>query len=146
MFASQCKECDGRLVIDILLTARRYDLDTGILINEDGVKDVKVLPDYLIFSCSKCGYSEKRSFEELKEILKLDILQMLLSVRQKAVYKNIDRSKILEENGISYCGLCYGVLDGDDSKFANVLFDEGERAYFKDMKEKQIKLIAELRK
>ena len=79
------------------------------------------MPDYLIFSCPKCGYFEKKSFDELKEVLKLSVLQSLLDLRQEIAYKNIDRSKISEENGISYCGLCYGLLDGDGYCYNDVI-------------------------
>jgi len=113
MFEYKCEKCGGLLIDDILATAQFYDKETSILIDEDGNGQPGLLPDYMIFRCQKCGYKEKRSFEQVKLDLKLTYLHALLRTRQLDAYEGLDRSNLKEENGMSYCGICPGPVEGD---------------------------------
>lgn len=121
MFSSKCKKCDGRLANDILITAKSYSKDVGVLIDKDGNSDISLLPEYLVFSCPKCGYIEKVTFVDVQNVLKESFMRALLRARNEEVYIELDKSKILEENGINYCGICPGVLEGDGYCYNDVI-------------------------
>jgi len=115
MFSNKCKKCGGMLIMDTLATVRLYHLSVDIIIDEEKeISDIDLLPEYLVFLCHKCGYSEKRTFEDIRIDLKTTLMQKILKLRQQESYKLIDKSKIHEENGISFCGICEGHSGCDD--------------------------------
>jgi len=111
MIETKCKKCGFRLALDIFHTAKKYNLDVDILINEDGKLALENLPDYYIFVCGKCGNTKKYSFEEVQLKFKTIVIETILNSRQQDSYMYLDSSKIQEENGISYCGMCLGPFD-----------------------------------
>lgn len=113
MFESTCKECGNHIFLDILSTAMSYNNETTILIDTEGNPTIENLPNYAILDCPRCGNREKKTFDELIALLKEVILKSMLTTRQVDSYEGIDKSKLREESGMSYCGMCPGPFDAD---------------------------------
>ena len=120
MFSFKCEKCGNRMVNDAFITVKNYDFDVDAIINKEGKADTNLLPDYLVFICKRCGNMEKTTFEEVQLRLKESFMKILLRVRFEEASLSVDKSKILEENGIDYCGKCPGPLDGDGYCFKDV--------------------------
>lgn len=108
-----CKRCNFRLVIDNLATAQAYNKDTGKIIDKDGNIILDNAPDYVILKCMRCGTIVKKSFEELLFDYKMSFLQALVDVRRFGINTDLSNVSLREESGMSYCGYCPGIFDGD---------------------------------
>lgn len=113
MFENICKKCENRMVIDITMTARSYNKDTGKIINEEGDAVICNMPDYVILRCIKCNNMVKRSIEDLINEFKFSFMRALIDVRQIDANNNLDTSILREESGLSYCGYCPGPFEAD---------------------------------
>ena len=121
MLSTKCEKCGYRLVNNVLETVKCYDLDINEIITMDGEVDINLLPDYLCLTCNRCGNIKKISFEELKILLKNSCMRLLIDLRVEKAYSSIDKTKVAEENGISYCGICPGPLEGDGYCYKDVI-------------------------
>lgn len=113
MFESVCEKCESRIFLDNLATAESYNKETSIIIDEDGKPTIDFFPDYVVLQCPRCGTKIRKSFDEVIRSLKYDFLTALIKLRQLDSYENLDRSKLREESGVSYCGMCPGPFEGD---------------------------------
>jgi len=106
-----CKKCNTLLVEDFNMASEAYDGDLKTVLTEDGEIDYKALPTYLIFSCGRCGYFEKIEISTIIKNLQKKIVKTLFYKRLDLVYSTADKTKVDEANGISFCGMCPGVID-----------------------------------
>jgi hypothetical protein len=106
-----CDQCGSKMSEDILLSTIEYDNLTKVILNEEGEIIYENLPDYLVFSCKMCGETKNIKISDIIKNLQNKIVSLLLKERLKVIYTTADRSKVDEASGVSYCGLCPGVID-----------------------------------
>ncbi len=106
-----CKKCGTILTEDFNIASEFYDNDLKIILTEEGEVDYKALPEYLIFSCARCGAVEKIEIIDIIKTLQKKIIKTLIHKRLSLVYTTADRTKVDEAKGVSFCGMCSGVVD-----------------------------------
>ena len=108
-----CPKCDIELREDTFATSMFYDRGLVTLIDKNGNPDLSSLPEYIIFSCGKCKYVKKVSFDAYMKARHVFIMETILDTRLRAALGTLDKLGIREESGHEYCGLCRGPYDAD---------------------------------
>lgn len=116
-----CKKCGTILVEDFNIASEFYDGESVLILTKDGEIDYDVLPDYLVFSCAKCGFIKKISIITIIKGIQKKIIKILLHRRLSSVYSTADRTKVDEANGIAFCGMCEGVVDESGYCYKDVI-------------------------
>lgn len=116
-----CKKCGTILVEDFNMASEFYDNDSIRILTEEGEIDYEALPSYLIFSCARCGAVEKIEITDIIETLQKKTIKTLLHKRLSLVYSTADKTKVDEASGISFCGLCEGVVDESGYCYKDVI-------------------------
>jgi hypothetical protein len=76
--------------------------------------DVENAPKYMVFSCIKCGFRRRVSFEDYFRSRQETVLKTLGKIRSDSCVRTLDHSiKYSEDSGVLFCGLCPGLFDGD---------------------------------
>lgn len=116
-----CEKCGNTLEDSRMLTVVDYDAELDVLMSEAGELIIDSSADYLLFICNNCGFQKKISFSMFMEMIKKDLLTIVANNRLSAAIPGIDKSKVKEENGISFCGMCLGVIDGSGYCYNDVI-------------------------
>lgn len=116
-----CDKCESAMIEDFSLTSAYFDDRVETIIDEDGNIIYEHLPQKLYFICGKCGYSKPISIEDIIKELQKRSLNALLYSRLNFVYRNVPKDNIDEANGVSYCGICQGVVDGSGTCYNDVI-------------------------
>lgn len=106
-----CDKCDSMMVEDYNLSCIYYDETIQEILNSDGEIIFENIPTELVFICRRCGYTKNIDLEDINKMMQLRVVDRLINSRLNIVYKSADKSIIDEANGVSYCGICSGVVD-----------------------------------
>jgi len=109
-----CSKCGGDLYENSLATTFEYNKDIDLLMSEDGEIDIKLAPKYMVFACIKCGFVRRVYFEDYFISRQKIALKTLAKMRSDASAYNLDHTlKYSEDSGLTFCGICPGLFDGD---------------------------------
>ena len=109
-----CPECNNELYENSMDTVFEYNKDIKLLMCEDGGLDIESAPKYMVFSCIKCGFRRRVSFEDYFRSRQEIVLKTLGKIRSDSCVRTLDHSiKYSEDSGVTFCGLCPGLFDGD---------------------------------
>jgi len=117
----KCEKCGIAMVEDYSLTCLSYDTEIDKIITEDGVFNYSNLPDYLIFICRRCGGTKKVKLQTIITNLQNIVITQLLSIRLRIALRAVDKSVVDEAHGVSYCGICAGVIDDSGYCYNDVI-------------------------
>ena len=106
-----CDKCGTTLVEDPYITSLEYNKVIKGIISKDGEIIKENLPTFVTYSCRRCGSTKNVEISEILKEMMQPSIEAMLDTRLAAVFEATDRSTIDEANGISYCGICPGVLD-----------------------------------
>jgi len=106
-----CDKCGTTLVEDPYITSLEYNKVIKGIISKDGEIIKENLPTFVTYSCRRCGSTKNVEISEILKEMMQPSIEAMLDIRLAAVFEATDRSTIDEANGISYCGICPGVLD-----------------------------------
>lgn len=107
-----CDNCGTAVVVDNALTAEEYNIRVKYIVSDDGDIIKENLPDFLSFACRKCGTFKNIDIVDIIADIRRPIIDRLIKGRLEHVFETSDRSSVDEANGVSYCGICPGVIDG----------------------------------
>jgi len=116
-----CKKCGSTLMEDTGLTTLEYSKIVKHTIDEDGELIRENIPKFITFSCRRCGEMLNVDIEAIIDKVRDKAILALLKSRIQVAYKTIDKDKVDEANGISYCGVCPGVIDGSGYCYNDVI-------------------------
>lgn len=116
-----CDKCGSILEENKSLTLASYDREFVELFSEDGSLYTNTEMNYLLFVCNKCGFHRKVNISLLTEMIRRDLIEIVANNRVSAAVPTIDRRKVKEENGVSYCGICFGVIDDSGYCYNDVI-------------------------
>jgi len=109
-----CSKCDSELYENSIATTFEYNKDIKVLMSEAGELVIKNAPRYMIFACNKCGFTRKIFFEDYFASRQAVALKTLGKMRSDSCVRTLDHSvKYSEDSGLTFCGLCPGLFDGD---------------------------------
>jgi predicted nucleic-acid-binding Zn-ribbon protein len=109
-----CPKCGNDLYENSMDTVFEYNKDIKLLMCEDGNLEVENAPKYMVFSCIKCGFRRRVSFEDYFRSRQETVLKTLGKIRSDSCVRTLDHSiKYSEDSGVLFCGLCPGLFDGD---------------------------------
>ena len=110
-----CSKCDSELYENSLATTFEYNKDIKVLMTKDGEIDIKSAPSYMVFACNKCGFTRKIYFEDYFSSRQEIALKNLGDIRADSCVHTLDHSTTTysEDSGLTFCGLCPGIFDGD---------------------------------
>jgi len=108
MYSSRCDKCGQYMLINYILTSELLSSELAILINEDGTKNIDGFSNNVIMVCPYCRHTKYSNFDKLVSEFKYEIMNKLLKRRESDSHKRLDKTKLKEENGVSYCGMCEG--------------------------------------
>jgi|AntAceMinimDraft_10_1070366.scaffolds.fasta_scaffold305920_1 predicted nucleic-acid-binding Zn-ribbon protein len=115
MLDLSCSKCGGTLYENSIATTFEYNKDIQIMMTVDGEIDIKNAPKYMVFACVNCGFTRKISFDDYFISRQEVALKNLGRMRSDSCVQTLDHSskKYSEDSGLSFCGLCPGIFDGD---------------------------------
>lgn len=119
-----CSKCDGLLIVDELLTLELYDKQ-----DKYEIKDVLTVTEEAInkdigFRCVKCKNEEHINYKEWELRARKHITTKLLHQRAFKLLAASRARGLDEDNGISYCGGCFGY--GGDGWCLNDIINQCE--------------------
>lgn len=129
-----CDKCGTVLVIDYKHSAISYDSNVTTVLDEGGNINFDNLPDEVSYVCRRCGSVKKIALNSVVELIKGKIIKAVLDVRYSAVYTTFDSSKVDEASGVSFCGMCYGMVDDSGYCYNDVIKECPVRKILNDKK------------
>lgn len=116
-----CNNCGTILVEDSNLTMLKYNESIKLIIDDDGNLIKDNIPTFIVFSCRKCGETINIDIFEIIDKMRKYAIEGMLKHRINVAYKTVDRDSVDEANGVSYCGICPGVIDGSGYCYNDVI-------------------------
>lgn len=109
-----CSKCDSTLYENTLATTFEYNKDMKLLMLIDGKIDIMSAPRYMVYACVKCGFTRKISFDDYFISRQEIALKTLGKLRADSSIQTLDPSlKYSDDSGLTFCGVCPGLFDGD---------------------------------
>lgn len=125
MIKFECDKCGTILHEATYETMLEYDVELSYILDENGNFSLDSLPAYIIFKCPFCYYSVKVNINDiLKPFLEVVLSRLSRFRIQKCLSSIKENNKLnpdAEDNGISFCGMCQGFLDGDGYCYNDVI-------------------------
>ena len=118
-----CSKCSSLLVIDEFKTTSLYKDGTYEVADVDTLVE-KFINKTVCFVCSKCGNEEYINYKQWEERLRVFLTKKSLKERSFMLLTKFRSSGVEEDNGISYCGACFGY--GGDGWCLNDIINQCE--------------------
>lgn len=107
----QCEKCKISMVLDYKYTSAFYNDNVTVVLDDNGDIMYDCLPDKVVYVCRRCGIKEVVDFKTIVMGIKEIVCKVLLNTRLEAVYKAVNKGFVDEGNGVTFCGMCGGVID-----------------------------------
>ncbi len=109
------------MALDYRLTGLFYDDNVTVLLDEDSDIQYNLLPEDFVFICRRCGYTKNIKVSDIIKHEQEKVCKFLLHMRLDAAYKLTDKTKVDEASGVSFCGMCKGVVDDSGYCYNDVI-------------------------
>jgi len=129
-----CDKCNVAMVLDYRHSASFYDSNVTTILDEEADIDFDSLPEEVVYICRRCGAVKVVSLTSVINLIKKKIVKLVLDMRYSFVYQNFDNSTVEESNGVSFCGICHGVVDDSGYCYNDVIKECPVRKILNDKK------------
>jgi len=116
-----CDKCGTIMTEDSNLTAYEYSKVVTHIVDEEGELIKDNIPKFITFACRKCGNFDNVDIALILAKIQDRSIVSMLKNRINSAYKDPNRDNVDEANGISYCGICPGVIDGSGYCYNDVI-------------------------
>lgn len=121
MFVLSCNDCGGRLILDELATVDEYTKDMDYIVDEIGDLLEKSIQKYLIYRCADCHTTDKFTYKEWEERMRMKIAKEAMGLRKQIMFsRDINPNNLDPDNGLEYCGQCDG-YDGEGNCLVDLI-------------------------
>jgi len=109
MFSIKCDDCGYDLYINYDDTTRLYmkNSESYRLFN-DGILDESVIPNYIVFECSKCHNKFNFNYRDWESRYRRDLAMRIMEIKKREAFKHLNPDTVKESSGIEFCGQCIG--------------------------------------
>ena len=107
-YSIECEECEGELVLDEELTISFYYDDKPFKVKETGEIIEDTLNTHLTYRCLDCEKLFHYTYKEWERKFREKLAKFVTRTKKMAAFKNMDPKEIMQDRGLSFCGVCEG--------------------------------------